>query len=224
MRFYFAVSLVLAFIVSQSHADFSRGDLRKLCLELGLTPESITVLGMNAVDTQAAFDRLNDEETAITLFRQLQMDHQSLLNSLREARRTIRFVEDETDAITLQADIEAFEQQIESVSLQVETMSDQIRHFFLPAGLNTQLVTRVCEASGLALFVPAEFRVLPLIDDDYAEIYAALLAERHAYAEETMPDTDTQLTLGRYRNLPEVQAARSDLLYHLDAVKGEYYE
>ncbi len=205
-------------------ADLSRDDSRKLCIELGLTPEAICVLGLNAAETQSAFDRLDDEETTVTQLRQLQLQQQTTMDSLREALRSIRFIEDEAAAYQRQVDIEVLEASVDSVKVQIELLTDQLRHHFLPSGLDLQTIQLVCEAVGLAQLLPSEFRVLPLQIDEYAEIYSALLAEKQAMSNEVPLDIESQLILDQYRNLPAIQAARSNMLYNLDAVRGVFYE
>ena len=84
------------------------------------------------------------------------------------------------------------------------------------------MIERVCEPIGMAAFVPVEFRVVDLLESDYAELLPALMAEKRAIANNEQLDTDSQLVLSRYRRLPAIESARSNLLYNLDAVRGAF--
>jgi hypothetical protein len=207
--------------VSSASADIDQISAQAVCTKLGLTPETVTVLGLNAQQTQLAFQRLDDAESSIDLLEQREQQRQALMTELTEAKRMIRFAESQSEDQLAQQQIEQLQAQISSLEGTIRSLQTEIRATFLGLSHSAQ-IEQVCIPSGLSGLLPAEFRVIELRPEDYSEIFAALLAEQRAIDEGTQPDTDTQLTLSRYRNLPAVQQARSNLLYNLDAVRGAF--
>ncbi len=193
-----------------------------LCLELGLTPEALAALGVQGHQVIAVFTSLDEEADLVSSLRSQQLQHRDTVSSLKTARAAIRHAESPIEEQQLQASINELQSQATSILQGIDQTEAQIRQRVLPTGTNLQQVSRVCEPTRQAALVPVEFRFADLRDEDFAEIASALAQEQRAQANNEQPDTDTQLILSRYRNLPEVQQARSYLLYNLDAVRGAF--
>ncbi len=195
---------------------------RQICVELGLTPEAMAALGVHGYQVSGIFSAVDDESGSISSMRSLQTQHQDALAALKSAQRSIRHAESQVEEQQIQADIDQLEAQITNARQSIDQTQASLRLAILPVGTNPQDVIRVCEPEGMAALVPVEFRFADLRDEDYIEIIAALAEEQRAIDNNELPDSSTQLTLSRYRNLPEVQQARSNLLYNLDAVRGVF--
>tara|TARA_R110002073_G_scaffold207517_3_gene367757 strand:- start:240717 stop:241535 length:819 start_codon:yes stop_codon:yes gene_type:complete len=218
----FAAAIAIGFATSCAYPDLTPDECRIVCFELGLTPESMTALGLTSSDASALMNRVADSETIILQLRTLQQQQTNTLAALRDARKSIRVAETNSLADQIESEIASLELQSESLTNQIELIQDQIRAFALGSTVDLTLAERVCEPTGLAVAIPPEYRVVVLTDNDYAEFLPALAAEYSASASGEQLDTDTQLILSRYQNLPGVVAARSHMLMHIDAVRSVF--
>ena len=199
-------------------------DQRLICTELGITPEAMAAFGMNSVDTRASLDRIDDLSIEINALRSLQEQRRIAAQSLKQAQKSVRVAESQSDAQQIETQIDQLHQDLDSLSVSIEAQQDLIRASILPTTLNAATVELVCEPEGMAAIVPVEFRFVELIESDYADLLPALGAEQMALSAGESVDAGTQLILSGYRNLPAIQAARSNMLYNLDAVRGVFYE
>ena len=193
-----------------------------ICVELGLTPEALAALGVQGHQVTSLFNEIDEQSGLIASIRSLQAQHQDALSSLKSVQRSIRHAETQVDEAQLQAEINQLESAVAASNQSIKQTQSQLRSIILPTGIQVQDVNHIYEPIGSAALVPVEFRFAELREEDYVEIIAALAQEQRAQANNEQPDSDTQLTLSRYRNLPEVQQARSNLLYNLDAVRGAF--
>ncbi len=212
-----------AILGSTAHSQSIDDNDRLICIELGITPEVMAALGMNSVDARTAFDQLDDMDTQLNHLRSLQAQHQSKSDELKAANKQVRHAGSMQEAQEIESQVAQLEADLTTLAVNIETAEDTIRFAMLSPHAQEQTIERVCEPDGMAVFVPVEYRFVTLIQDDYNDLLPALAAERSAEADHSAVDTDTQLVLNRYRNLPTVQSARSNLLYNLDAVKGVFY-
>lgn len=217
------VTALCSFTMQATALDLSNTDQRLICTELGLTPEAIAAFGFNSVQTNAMFDRLDELESQVVSLRSLQEQLQLNMAELKRTQRSVRVAESPTDATAMQTQIELLQSNKLTLESNIESLQDQIRSWILPVSINATTLEWVCEPTGLAAFLPVEFRFVNLVESDYIDLLPELTIEQQAIANGEQVDTDTQLILSRYRNLPAVQAARSNMLYNLDAVRGAYY-
>ncbi len=213
-------TICLALLAAHASAGIDSQEARRLSLALGLTPETVTVLGFNDTQTEAAFDRLYDNEQLVAGFLQQEQQLQAGLEQRKDLERTIRFAENQSEIQQMQAHIDSLDQQIQLLRDSIEVARAQLRSLFL-GSVDASTVLRVCQPEAFVGLVPPEYRVVDL-DEDYPELYAALLAERRALDNNEQVDTNTQLVLSHYRNLPAVLQARTNLLYNLDGVRAAF--
>lgn len=223
-HFFRYASLMVLAATACSASAYTGDEHRLICTELGITPEAMAAFGMNSVEANNVFDRIDDLAIQIDSLRSLQDQRRTATGSLKEAQKSIRIAETQSDAQQLQSQIDQLGVDISTLVIGIESLQDQIRASILTPGLNATTVQWVCEPDGIAAFVPVEFRFVDLTESDYIDLLPALAAEQNAIAAGESLDSDTQLILSRYRNLPAVQAARSNLLYNLDAVRGAFNE
>ncbi|MCA9302647.1 MAG: hypothetical protein KC996_00845 [Phycisphaerales bacterium] len=219
----FAITLG-SVLTSAAFAEVSMDDARLLCTELGITPEVMAILDMNATATQAAFDRIDDNESVLTSLRAVQDQRRSAMQGLKQARKSVRIAETDAEASVIQARIDQYELDLASYAATIETLQDQLRDDILPSTVDSGTVALLCEPAGLYAVLPAEYRVASLQESDFGELLSALSVERRAINNNETVPTEVQLTLSQYRSIPAVQTARSNISYNLDAVKSVYYD
>lgn len=200
----------------------SNDDRRQLCVELGLTPEAMAALGIQGYQVSGIFSELDDQSALVSSMRSTQTLQQDALSSVKSLQQSSRQAGSRVEEQQIESQISQLETQISELQQSINMIRFQLRSAILPIGIDTEDVNRVCESIGLAALVPVEFRFANLLDEDFVEILNAIADEQQAAARDQQPDTETQLTLSRYRNITEVQLARSNLLYNLDAVRGAF--
>lgn len=215
-------ALALVLTSASAYADLSQDESRILCLELGLTPESVAALGLNSSATSAMLSRIAESETSANQLRALQEQQRTSRASLKLAKRSVRLAGTDFEVQQLNTTIDTLTLQLQNLDSQIELLQDQIRDYALPGNLDPVVVERVCEPEGFAALVSPEYRTVVLVEDNYAELLPALAAEQMALANNEQLDTNTELVLSRFRNLPAVQTARSFMLVHLDSVRNEF--
>jgi len=154
---------------------------------------------------------------------QLEAQLHSKLSQLTDLKQNIRFLESASDAQQAEIEINTLSSEVASLTQSISSLQSQIRSAFFDSS-DITLIERVCRPSVLAGLVPVEFRVVDLREEDYTELVGALLAQQRALAEGVELDTDSQLIISRFQNLPAVVSARSNLLYNLDAVRAAFYD
>lgn len=184
----------------------------------------MAALGMNSVQVNALFDEIDDQAPRITLLRSFQEQYRMASATLKQSQKNARLAESSSDALQIETQIDQLRAQLNSLTISIESQQDLIRYAILPSSFDATEIELVCEPEGMAAFLPVEYRFIELTDEDIAELLPAVMTEQQAVADGELLDTDTQLILSRYRNLPAVQDARSNLLYNLDAVKGAFYD
>lgn len=219
-----AAGLSFLALTTISSMAYASDEQRLICTELGITAEAMAAFGMNSVQAGAALDRVDELSIQIGTLRTLQEERRTAASSLKQAQKNVRVAESQSDAQQIEAQIDQLQQTLSSLAASIEVQQDLIRASILPVGLDAATVEWVCEPEGVAAFVPVEFRFVHLIESDYTDLLPALGAEQMALAAGESVDTGTQLILSGYRNLPAIQAARSNMLYNLDAVRGVFYD
>ena len=209
-------------VAGTSTAETLGSEHQLICIEVGLTPEAMAAMGVQGYQVGGIFEEIDDQSTAIASLHSLQSQHQNAMASLKTAYAAIRHAEDQAEEAQMQGQIDQLVAEIGSLSQSIAQTKAQIRDSILPNNINSQTIDRVCRPEGLAAHVPVEFRFTTLQQSDYADLIPALNAERRAQNDGEMPDTDVQLLLSGYRNLPAILQARSNLLYNLDAVRSAF--
>ena len=218
-----ACTTVMAFAASfNAHADLSPAETKTACLELGLTPETTTALGLSAFEASAMLGRIAESDLEIEQLRTLQQQHRQIQVDLKDAMKAVRVASTNSEASQLENQIGALEQSSVSIAAQIESLQDQIRTYGLTESVDPVLAERVCEPEGLMAAIPPEYRLVNLNDDDLAELLPALAAEQLTLSNDEPLDTDAQQVLSRFQNLPAVLAARSHMLTHLDSVRTAF--
>ena len=197
-------------------------DRQSLCIELGLTPEALAALGVQGYQVSGIFDEIDERADLAAAMRSHQIQQISIVNQLKQARRASRLAADLEEELQIQLQIDQLTSELSTLHQSIDQAQLQLRLAILPAGIAAQDIERVCEPADHAAKVPVEFRLADLRNQDYADIARALHEERRAQSNGQQPDTDTQLLLSGYRNLPAVSQARSNLLYNLDAVRAAF--
>jgi len=190
---------------------------------LGITPEAIAALGMNASQTTSLLDSLGDAGVELSTLASLEQQSREIQTQLQQALNAVKTFEEEEDRQPVLAQIVQLEAEHENLRSSLEQQKDLIRLTLFPSQISPAVIERVCDPSELAALVPHEFRVATLTENDYTELIPALREEARAARAGRDIDAEAAQTLQHYRSLPAVEDARSNMYYNLELVRGVFF-
>jgi|GEM_PF-3725982 len=206
---YLNAFLVAGFCASQSTGDLLAHEVQSLCLELGVTPATMTAMGLDLQSARESLERIEQQDTLVASLRETQSQIGVLAIQLKAKRHEARTAETASDAQAAEASAATLETQMASLSASMESAKNQLRVIFMPAGTDEGLIERVCDPTMASFRLPVEYRVLGLSDADARALSDALAAQTQAHATSEPVPADAQQIINQYVNQPQVTAARN---------------
>ena len=190
-----------------------------MCVQLGLTPESLVMAGVSAGEVQAIMAALQEAYELRLQLAELAESADSLNQTITQLSETL-FVDP-----TLESAIDSFETataQLDVVRSQMTQARSQLFEIATAALTTGQRQALTTCHDGADKRVPAEFRAVQRTEEQWAAIEQALIAEAQASQLDAPVPSEAATLLAQVRNDPPVVSAQQALAAGLEVMQGQF--